>query len=431
MYTCTFISIWSFNYILLLTAVTWLCITTNMWSVIFAFAAVVMSVYMRSHRVRTLIRSGTWFSTRIHYIYPCTARQFQKQLAAIHGTPTVIGSGWGFFLKRRIPKPPYISMVRFRGHMPENKNRWAAGTTITEVVNEYKKKNVTFPSLPTQNNITLGAWFACGNHGNSGDVGRGSASALRDATVIDMWNNELLYNCDYSAIRQMFDKNPSRYCIIDVAFHKLVPNKYLLKQALRINDAITAGQWLNSSAYLRVCFIGAAKKHATGIRWTETHVKPEKKCCGRCNTYFQADICSAACGCSTPIQTEIVTLSAANIWTSAIPPIDLLFIAIGAYRNVEIIFRLTTPLDGILMWRLLRACKKIHNKHGGRTELRYGSGPIFLDVVMKKQFHLIFHMLQESFNVQKCALHIGKHIVSTYPLSRVTMGEMYNIPYAS
>ena len=389
---------------------------------------------LRGYRIA--LRAGAWYTLNHITPTPCTPEQLLEQ---IHGVPTVIGSGWGFFIKRLVTEGPKIYMHNFCGPMPgerrfkdASKMKWAAGTKISTVSKALLKEGKTFPSQPSNEDITLGSWYAYGNHGSGGDDNMGSSKTLLSATVIDMRKRMIFRNVEYRKIRTWFDTDPTRYLIVDVAFKNLVKNIDIQKDTHMIPFTEKKGiaeteRWLENGAVIRVCFFGRARDHALGIRWTKklyNYKHRDPHCCSRVCTYTQADVCSIIGGYHEPMNkwNGMTTLYEANRWVPSVSSFGTFSVIFCGYRNFEIACRF--PKDGERLWRLMKDFKDMHDDIGGRTEFRYGTEILFIDVVITKGFDVPFEIL-ETHNVYQCALHPGKWTMDTYPVERVTLGNIY------
>tara|TARA_B100000575_G_scaffold110481_1_gene87955 strand:+ start:6282 stop:6869 length:588 start_codon:yes stop_codon:yes gene_type:complete len=139
---------------------------------ILTVASVFWTVFLRLHSQRVLIRSGAWPALCLGDRTPRVNKdgdELRDLRTAVLDmrrrsghVPTVVGSGWGYFLKRSGPKGPRLFMHRFTGKLPSNPKRWAAGTSIAAVQKDFEKQGLALPSTPTMDWIQLGSWFAMG-----------------------------------------------------------------------------------------------------------------------------------------------------------------------------------------------------------------------------------------------------------------------------
>jgi len=409
-----------------------------MWCV--SIWCVLWAVCIRARGSKIAIRAAAWPGLFSNDMTPTTCSP-ETLLASIQGVPLVVGSGWGFFLQRMFIPAPHLFMHKFTGPMPgeyrkkPSKMRWAAGTTIRTVVEALKKEHLTFPSHPSLDDITIGAWFATGSHGSGGDAGRSSSSVFKDATVIDLSQRKLFFHVDYSRLRQWCDGQPGRYLVVDVSFKDLVPNDDIQKRGIEIPlDMKQTGyaateEWLEQGAILRFIFLGAGRATAIGLRWTEpysatTHRDPH--CCSRLCTYLQADICSVVCGYREDMSrwNGKTTLAEANKWVPEVLPFNSLLVVLQGYKNFEIVVDI--QLNAETLWDIMHKFKTMHDELGGRTEIRYGVRYLFIDVVMRQGFQTPFIILNE-FGIEKIALHPGKWKPDTILVEEITLSEMYGM----
>jgi hypothetical protein len=238
---------------------------------------VVWTTLLRMHGPRVRIRAGAWPALCHGDITPETETELlagiSEMIRKTKQPPAIVGSGWGFFIKRYGPTGPRVFLHNYKGRDAFNRNRWKAGTTIAAVAVELKNEGLTFPSHPTMDYISIGSWFGFGNHGNGGDENSGSSKCLETARVLDM-SNMSINEMRYPELRRAFDNDHKRYCILDVTFKGLVKNTNLIKKGLIIDSARSADAWLEDGAVLRVCFQGASRSYAIGTRWTKVSSCP-------------------------------------------------------------------------------------------------------------------------------------------------------------
>jgi len=395
------------------------------------------------------VRAGTWPSLGCGDAYPTTEAEAIAAVACIKRAygrnPEVVGSAWGFFILRRGPVGPRVYTHRFTG-LQQDTDRWAAGTTINALVKHYEAMGRTFTTHPTMDYISVGAWFAMGNHGNGGNhpLTKGSSGTLQDAHVLDMDSGRVM-TMDYPALRRAFDASPRSYFLLSVAFKEeaMIDDIWLQKEGIVVDSAHSAERWLAPDAHLRVMFQGAGRAYAIGARWNAApttfvpergvhHIDPH--CCQRWCFYTQMDICSVTCGYHESMSTfnGYTTYTNANRWMPSLYPIETVFVVLSGYRNFELIFRLPYALTGVTLWPLVRALIKMHNEIGGRSEIRYGSNrvdtPVFLDMALTRDFDRPFRLLYHQFGVREVALHPGKFWPgSTHPCRRVPQAAVYGM----
>ncbi len=442
-YEVQFIAIWSFSILVILIAPAaaaasfftqpYVCWAVSVWCAFWAFM-------VRQRGSKIAIRVAAWPGWCMGDMTP-TPCSPEVLLAKLDGMPTIVGSGWGYFLKRYMTPAPRLFMHAFTGPMPGERRkkptqrRWASGTTLDTIIHAFKKEGYVLPSHPSNTDITIGSWFAMGNHGNSGDAGRGSSTAFKDATVIDLYQKKIFFNVTNARLRAWFDKHPRRYLIVDVAFQNLERDRDIQKRGIEIpldmpqTGEQAAEDWLQAGAILRVCFLGAARSMAIGIRWEEPYQMTSHRdphCCSRFCTFMQADVCSICCGCHESMKhwNGVTLLSEANQWVPPILPFNSLLVVLQGYRNFEIVCDI--QLDGKILWTLMKKLKDMHDEFGGRTEIRYGTRYLFLDMVMTSGFQTPFIILDE-LGVEKIALHPGKWMPDSIILKEITLGELYGL----
>ena len=108
-------------------------------------------------------------------------------------------------------------------------------------------------------------------------------------------------------------------------------------------------------------------------------------------------------------------------------PLEVLFVLFAGYRNFEIFFKLPqSGLDDRALWRLMQSFMKMHQRIGGRSEIRCGSanGLICWDISLTRRFDIPFEILSNEFNVERVTLHLGKfNDLPTTPCRRITLSE--------
>ena len=406
----------------------------------------VVVIFMFTHGPRLKVRAGAWPAWCSGDYTPTTEQELLKAVKAIKSKhngrlPTIVGSGWGFFLYRKGAPGPRIFTHNFTGEFKlEGETRWKAGTTIVQLTKELLKKKKVLQTYPTMDYITLGGWFAPGCHGNGGPASGKSSDCMRDARVLDMTLDKVK-KMKYLELRELFD-NPDEaknHCLLDISldYSKLKENTDLQKKGILINSPETAADWLIPTAALRVIFMGAARPdYAIGLIWTpmlpddleNPHRDPHF--CSRFCQYTQVDNCSVVCGWHEPMSefTGIISRFHANEWMPNILPLESLAVLCAGYRNFEIFFKIKGGLTDASLYKLVVECIEMHQQYGGRTELRNGDpkGIICLDVSLRGNFDQPFHLLSKNFGVQEVALHLGKwHDLPTYPCCRVPVSALY------
>lgn len=399
---------------------------------------VAWTIYARLHATRVLIRAGAFPNVCRGDAFPHDELEFRQAVIDLrrkHGKyPAIVGSGWGFFLQRRGPTAPRIFTMRFTGALSNNRNsrRFYAGTTIEAVNRLLKRENLTLPSHPTMDYITIGSWAACSNHGNDGDAQ--TTSAIERVTVLDM-RDDTTTSLSHADTQRLFDSDfAGRYCVLDVTFNA-VEDRIVQKRGILVRDAQSAADWLAPGAVLRLLFLGEARDYAIGLRWEkpyddDPHFDPHV--CSRMCQFLQVDVLSVCGGCHEPMSkfNSKSTLYEANRWTPAILPIMNLGLLCTSLLNFEIFFSLDAPLDGNTLFRLVEAAISMHKKLGGRSEVRYGAPSartiVFWDISLVESAHgAPFQLLHDAFGVEKVAIHTGKFLVrDVAPCTRVAASEL-------
>jgi len=284
-----------------------------------------------------------------------------------------------------------------------------------------------------QDYISIGSWVAVSNHGNSATSSNNDESAIKDVKVLDMRQNTTEIVNFKETRRRFSGARKGEYCVVDVAFNP-VENRDVQKMGIVLDSPEAAAQWLAPGGLLRMAFLGAARSHAIGLRWSlpysdTTHRDPH--CCQRFCQFFQVDVCSAIGGFIEPMSKfdGKSTLADANRWVPGLLPSMTISVVLRGNLNFEVLFKLDAPLNGNSLYKLTQAGIAVHKRHGGRSEIRYGrpsaNSVVYYDVSMRNNFGAIFQMLKDVMGVTRCALHSGKYDkIDTSPLERVSPFEL-------
>lgn len=315
-----------------------------------------------------------------------------------------VGEGWSFFLRRRRARPVYMN--HFRSTSPRRETIgayeaewWRSGTTIRVVAKFYRRRNLAFPSLPSIEDISLGAWIKTNSHGSSGDMGRPSNHCFQYIHYLSKTGE---VKC------RPYPANDIRV-VLHVSFHRVFPNFKLHKRAIRIDPERPkegVRQWLRPS-FQRAMFIG---KGIVALQWSrDKRVEKEHRdphCCSRVCLWLQADVFNIACRCSEPVQnySAEVELYHANRFVPAVWafPITMLFTC--RHRNFEI---LCLPPEEDFLPTLVEAIHRMHRRIGGRTEIRLSS-VLFVDMSLTRNYSDVFRIL-ENVGVRYFSMHKGKY----------------------
>ena len=362
---------------------------------------------------------------------PRTPEDFVDRLCEVWSAtgkrPTVVGSGWGFFIGR-VSASNAVFTHRMKGRTGEF--TFLAGTELRTAEAAIRKSHSrTFWSTPTMQRISIGSWLARSCHGNSGPKGKPSSFAALEVRVVNL---ESLAKAragmkwfTYDTIKHEFDRFPGRFVIAEVMFSPdKMPFDFLLqKRRCDIEEvyneerSVGLREWLTDEAVLRVVFFGSARKMAIGVTYVkfdpdhtddEYSYRREFECCGKmvkhrdphgCSASLmslQLDTCSLVCGCyekSKRAWRGVTFLSAANAFSPDPSWLGFPIVALlSGTVNFEMIFvlpQLVAPTQKTQELRVQNLCNAlftVFKKVWGRSELRMGDldkGLIFVDCVMR------------------------------------------------
>ena len=425
---------------------------------------VALAAVLRQRPTMASVRAGAWPGCCRGDRAPRTKAEFEDAVRgfALRGKKfDVVGGGWTSWMNRRGAARPRLFTHNFAGY-DEEQGLWRVGSTIEQMADHYYALDFAFPTYPTQETISLGAWIACENHGNSGDLCPPSHEPFSSVYLLNRKTLEYkIFQLDQQdslphpvpAARKFlqlnFDEWVLMYAGIDEG--RLVPRDVKLQYSLvLVKDPNTAAKWLETGAMHRYLFFGSARKYGMGIRvvprgpeWRDNakhrafplccveteHVEPH--CCSIEARYFQSDPCSYVCGWHESPQRwdGYVSRWYANRWYPrwGMPTVTLGGLLLGI-RNFEIIFYPPTQyMDGRFLWKVASAMRDLFQKHRGRCEFRYGGqgSPAFLDCGIptrwtgKQIFGEPFRILWEA-GVEQVATHTGKWRPPDEYLSGVT-----------
>lgn len=400
------------------------------WLSIGISALVAWTILLRLHNFRLEIRAGT-------FPLPCKAdryprdeielRQSVLELRARLGrAPTVVGSGWAHFLWRRGARSPLVFTHEFKGL--DEDGRWRAGTTIAHVQKHLKAQGRSLSRHPTMDYISLGAWVAQFNHGNEGDVE--TPSPIADVVLLDADADAKIGPMPLREARERIERAPGRYVVLTLRLDD-APNDTLQKRIVKVHDEQSAADWLVPGAHLRLLFLGSARDYGLGLRWQAVYdasAHSDPHLCSRFCQFLQVDVCSAVCGWHEPLDrfVSILTRYEANRWLPTIWPFMTLSVVLSGTLNFEIFFTLDEPLNGARLWALVREAIALHQRIGGRSEVRYAkpsrSTIVYWDISLSRGLEQPFLLLQR-LGVAQCALHPGKYQTNTAPLERVRVSS--------
>jgi len=363
---------------------------------------------------------------------PKTPEEFSQQLydawIATGQRPTVVGSGWGWFIGRASARNAVFTH-KLKGRIGEF--TFLAGTELRDVERAIRKAHGrTFWSTPTMQRISIGSWIGRSCHGNTGPEGKPSSYAAAKVLVVDLRSRHAARDGPrwhaFYAIKHELDARPEQYAICAVEFDPdRMPNDFLLQKArtdVTFSPSTTSQglrEWLTEKAVLRVLFLGSARRNiaigVTYVRFDPETQTPENhhECCGCCGrmvphydphdcsvacTSLQLDTCSFVCGwyeAAKHVWRGVIRLSDANAFSPDPSWLALPIVAVMSQTvNFELIFVLQQPMMGSPSLRMMgvqKLCNALfHVFHTvwGRSELRIGSldrGLIFVDCIARER----------------------------------------------
>lgn len=383
----------------------------NILLFIFSFASIFLSVFVNGWVALFyiiplsifLLNRFKWFRIRCRAFSFGPAPSSEKELIKACRNGTLVGHGWSFFLQKVTPQKPVFTH-NFCSSEPDINGFWKAGTTLETVSSYYEKYRKAFPSLPSYQNISLGGWIMTESHGSSGDAGEPSNSRFSSIKYLSIHEKEKIVNIE---VGEKLDKLDVK-CILYVSFQMNEDSNIWLKK----REVTDFREWLKDGAYQRACFIG--KKQDVMIRWEAVaqadytyknnreegfHVDPHP--CSRFCLWFQADVCTAiSCWCKEPSKNynSYVKLAEVNRFVPFVFP--LLTLLVWDRINFEIILKKNKEEVSQYYDRI----KEFHEKYGGRTEIRFGTEVLFLDVSIRKK-----HMENYPVAPNEGKYHLGKY----------------------
>ena len=395
-----------------------------------AVAVLLLRLRLATAGARARILSGN--SPFSCFRAPRTPERFAEQLCeawmATGRRPTVVGSGWGWFIGRTRARDA-VYTHRLKGRVGEF--TFLAGTELRSVEAAIRKAHGrTFWSTPTMQRISIGSWLARSCHGNSGAAGKPSSYAAARVQVVDLTTLQAAcagaHWVDYATIKHEFDARPGQHAIVAVEFEpQRMPQDFWLQKRRTdvVSDLYTTSQglreWLTPEAVLRVLFFGTARRDlAIGVVYApfdpeEDAPDMRRECCGCCGRMIphvdphdcsaacmsmQLDTCSLVCGYYERAKRSwrgIIKLSDANAFSPdpswlGFPIISLL----SSTVNFELIFvlpQLVAPTPRSQELRVQKLCNAlfaVYRKVWGRSELRMGSldkGLVFVDCIARER----------------------------------------------
>jgi hypothetical protein len=387
---------------------------------------------------------------------PRSPEEFAEELCATWMAtgrrPTVVGSGWGWFIGRARARDAVFTH-KLRGRIGEFS--FLAGTELRSVEVALRKAHGrTFWSTPTMQRISIGSWLARSCHGNSGAAGKPSSYAAARVLVVDLTTLHAARAgarwLDYATIKHELDARPGQHAVAAVEFEPermpvdfwlqkrrtdVVPDPFVACQGLR--------EWLAPDAVLRVLFFGAARRDlAIGVVYApfdpeEDAPDVRRECCGCCGRMvphvdphdcsaacmsMQLDTCSLVCGWYETAKRSwrgIIKLSDANAFSPDPSWLGFPIVALlSGTVNFEFIFvlpQLVAPTPRSQELRVQKLCNAlfgVFRKTWGRSELRMGSldkGLVFVDCIARERdAAAIVAAIKPHAHAGTVALHDGK-----------------------
>lgn len=389
-------------------------------------------IILRLDSVRVRIRTLTWFGE--------SPKDRNDMIDACKGNVTIVGQGWHFFLHGKKPSNKVVFTQKFCDPYPhKNVSYYPCGMTIGALAKKMKKKKKAFWSMPSYENISVGAWIMDWNHGSQGDKGKPSDHAFDMVDYLDIKN--ITKQVEYKNIDRKDVK-----CLLGVSINEdnLNKNKPYKKSAMLINDK-DAMEWWLKPCMQRVLFIGRKK---IGVVWRETqsddavswsksccskHVHKDPHFCSRFCLWFQIDPLNYVddCGCcslfncfqeDTKKYESIVKHYEINRLVPYIATIMTVFTC--STYNFEIFVDLGEE-TGKRTDFLFDLVEKLYEIKSGRFEIRYGGRFLFIDVSSKKKnFNKPFKIL-EKLGVTEYALHKGKYQPNVTVLTKKSLKDFY------
>ena len=423
-----------------------------------AVLALLLRLRLSSPGARARLLSGNTPYGCFHA--PRTSAEFVKSLCEVWEAtgrrPTVVGSGWGFFIGR-VSARDAVFTHKLKGQIGEYD--FLAGTELRAVQATLRKTHqLSFWSTPTMQRISIGSWLSRSCHGNQGPKGRPSNCAAFQVRVVDLTSLESVRDDArlgldwvlYDTVKHEFDKFPGKFVIAAVRFDpKQMARDFFLKKARcdvrpsPLTGTVSVGllEWLTDEAVLRVLFFGSARRDlAIGTTYVRAgpeaapvyrrqcdcfgplvpHVDPHS--CSVAGTSLQLDTCSLLCGYYEKSKRSwqgIIYLSDANAFSP--DPSWLVFpivALLSATVNFEFIFvlslNISVPLSPeVRVQRLCDSLFGVYNKVWGRSELRMGrleDGLVFVDCVMNpRDTDVLVQALRPHVHASAVALHDSKY----------------------
>lgn len=392
---------------------------------------------LRKHGFRVMVRAGVFPFCCTGGVFPQSLDELKCVLLEYHRQKkhyTIVGGGWSHFLWRRIATGTRVFLHNFHGKR-NGGEVWHSGTTIAEVQAQYKARGESLAHFPTMDYISIGAWVACFNHGNTGDKYKNlDRHPIKRVYIFNINSNkEFVYDLKSAQVLLATNTYISPNLVITGVEFNSVKDSQVQKRLVMVQNEETANQWLQDGAYLRMMFIGGTRDYAMALRWDDVYKPTQHKdphFCSRMCLFLQTDVFSVVGGWheSPDNFTGISKLSDANKWTPPIYPFMTVAVILSRIVNFEVFFKINNTLCARDLAQFVQKAIRMHKEVGGRSEVRYDTQGehtlLYWDISLSGNFDKPFRLLQTlEFNgckVTHVALHPGKyHDVPVEPLLQV------------
>ena len=327
----------------------------------------------------------------------------------------VVGQGWSYFLQRRRAGRVLYSYNFSGRYVLGGVEYWASGTLIGVVARWYEERGLSFWSLPSYENVSLGAWLVDLNHGSQGDVGEPSSSSFDMVDYVDR----------SGVVRQdRYGSTVSFGCVLGVSFARLRGNVLLEKRALFSTEDLLLEDvraWLAPSVQ-RVLFVG---RRAIGVVWrypeSSAGAHRDPHCCSRCCLWFQLDPWNVCCRCALePVERfhSLVPLYEVNRFVPYVFPAMTLCACF--HLNYEVIVDMGDRDACATIYGLYLGVRDVP----GRFEIRFGRRYLFVDVSMSRDLSVPLEVLV-GLGFDTYALHASKYQLEFGGMRRVSVSRLF------
>lgn len=312
-----------------------------------------------------------------------------------------VGRGWSFVLGKSTRNVDAFTTLP-KGHVVDQ--WWHAGTTIAEVQRHLRSQGQSLAGHPSLLTATLGGWIFTSSHGSGGTLW---TPAFKRVKVLDHQDGDREQTLSHK--REAFGDaytiaDQRRYTIVQVEVQG-VPN-VLCERRIAALDTVTAAKtWLTTPSHLRLAFVD--RRGGTGLVWTPASG-------GASSWGLPAWLVSVLpfVPWSTVARTRHMHLDQANAFAPT-PPLWWATACTLLYTNVELFVYVT--MDATMLVQLTHELTEVHKRLGGRTDLRYGPGKLFVDLAVSRWTRLrpIFETIARVVGTdERVAVHKGKFPVA-------------------